>query len=335
MLNLEGKGYPIAIIENGKNRGKKVYLNEEQKEKKEEPSEDSYSYNSENYEDSDYSGDFDSYYSGESEYSEDSEDSEDYEELKYKKEAKMYKKELEKYKKKAEKNKLKQIKDIKGIKFFDGGLVMNDGTFVQYPDTRKDRQRQVLYIAGPSGSGKSTYVSKFLKYYSEINPKKKIIIFSRVSKDPAFDKKFKNLRRFAIDETLLDPETAVDIERDLCNSMVIFDDINTINNKALRNAVLQIQTDILETGRHPNIDIISTNHLLMDYNKTRTLLNEAHFVTFFIGTGSYHNKRFLKEYAGCDKKMIDRILKAKSRWITIKKTFPMYVLTENEIFMLN
>ena len=223
-------------------------------------------------------------------------------------------------------------KKMRGIEMNNDNIKLKDGIFCPYPDNSPNKERQTLYIAGPSGAGKSTYTSNFLKYWRKLNPKKEIIIFSRVPKDEAFTDKKLNIKKIEINDDLL--EEPIDIQTELSDSLVIFDDINTIRDKELREEVQHIQADILETGRHADIDIICTNHKLMDYKSTRTLLNESHFVTFFSGNGSYHNKRFLKEYCGLGKQTIDRILKLRSRWITICKKYPMYCMCENEIFLL-
>lgn len=224
------------------------------------------------------------------------------------------------------------IKDRKNrdLEITEDSIKLKSGVFCPYPNVEADRQ--CLYIAGPSGSGKSTYTSNFMKHWRRLNPRKEIIIFSRVPKDDAFTEKRLNIKRIEINDDLL--EDPIDIEKELKNSLVIFDDINTIRDKALREEVIHIQEDILEVGRHYRICTICTNHKLMDYRATRSLLNECHYITFFSGNGSYHNKRFLKEYCGCDKKTIDKILKLKSRWITISKQYPMYCMCENEIFLL-
>lgn len=224
-------------------------------------------------------------------------------------------------------------KKLRGIEISDNCIKLRDGIFSPYPDNSKNRQRQVLYIAGPSGSGKSTYTGKFLKHYSKINPKNNIIIFSRVPKDDAFLKKKLKIKRVKLDESLV--ENPIEIEKDLKNSVVIFDDINTIRDKKIREEVGNVQGDILEVGRHASIDVICTNHKLMDYVRTRTLLNEAHLVTFFTGVAGHHNKRFLKEYCGLSKQQIDKIMSSRSRWVTICKQYPMYCLTETQIFLLN
>lgn len=208
-------------------------------------------------------------------------------------------------------------------------IVIHDGTLIPVPDKKLDRE--VNYIAGPSGSGKSTYVSKYAEEYKKMYPKNDITVFSRLAKDKAIDKL--KPQRVMIDEELL--EDPIDAQEELADSCCIFDDIDTIRNKELREAVQETRDDILETGRHAKITCLCTSHQLMNYSKTRTLLNESTSCTFFPKSGStYHIKRFLKEYCGLDRKDIQKILNLPSRWVMIHKSYPQYVVYQQGAYLL-
>lgn len=208
-------------------------------------------------------------------------------------------------------------------------LEIHDGKIQQLPNKAT---RDSLYIAGASGSGKSTYASFYIREYQKMFPKNRIIVFSRVAMDPAFDT-IKGLKRFLIDDSLVEKPIE---PKELTNSLVIFDDIDTIPDKKQNEAVRQLRDSILETGRHESIYVISTSHQLMNYKHTRTLLLEATSTTFFIKSGSaYHINRFLKEYCGLNKKQIQHILNLPSRWVTILKTYPQCVLYETGCYLLS
>ncbi len=207
-------------------------------------------------------------------------------------------------------------------------IMINDGSMVPLPNIEK---KERLYVAGPSDSGKSTYAAGYIREFKRHFKKREFYIFSRVQEDIVLDK-LKPLR-IVINEELV--ENPID-PSELGKSLVLFDDIDTIKEKDIRETVQHLRDDLLETGRHEDIYTISTSHLLMDYKKTRTLLNEATSVTFFPQSGSsYHIKRFLKEYCGLDQKMIKTILVLPSRWVTVYKTYPMYILYEKGCFLLN
>ncbi len=207
-------------------------------------------------------------------------------------------------------------------------LDIHDGYFQQLPNTHT---RDAVMIAGPSGSGKSTYCKHYIKEYRKIYKKNEAYMFSRVDSDPSLREK--DIKRFIIDEGLItDPIQT----KDLDNSLVIFDDIDTIPDKRVTEKVRQLRDDILETGRHNNIYTISTSHQLMNYKTTRTLLNESTSVTFFPKSGSsYHIKRFLREYCGLSSKKIIEILNLPSRWVTVSKIYPMFILYETGIELLS
>lgn len=192
--------------------------------------------------------------------------------------------------------------------------------------------RSVALVCGPSGSGKSTYASEYLKMYRALFPKNPIYVFSRLDKDPVIDQ----LRpyRIKIDEELI--ENPIDIIQEMHDCIVLFDDTDTIQDDKLKKIVSKLKNDILETGRHNNIYVIITSHLINGNDKkdTRTMLNECHSLTVFPKSGSSYAITYaLKNYFGFNNQLIKRILESDSRWVTINKTYPQYVMTQNEIYI--
>lgn len=206
---------------------------------------------------------------------------------------------------------------------------IDDGELQQVPNS--DLERECLYISGPSGSGKSTYINKFTKQYKKMFPDNYVFMLSRLTEDKSLDDN-KHIKRIQINDDLLnDPIDNSELE----NSAIIFDDIDTIKDKELREYVQYLRDDLLETGRHEKVTMLCTSHLLMDYKKTRTLLNESTSVTFFPKSGTtYHIIRFLKTYCGLNKKQVERILSLPSRWITISKVAPMWILYNQGCYLL-
>jgi len=194
--------------------------------------------------------------------------------------------------------------------------------------------RQVLYIAGPSGSGKSTYASEYIKNYKKIFPKNNVYIFSRLEDDPVLDPL--NPIRINIDDALI--EEPIDIINEFStNDLILFDDTDTIQDKKLKEAVSKVKNDILETGRHNNLYIVVTSHLINgnDRKDTRTILNEANFLTVFPKSGAAHGIRYvLKNYIGLSNDDIEYILEIPSRWVTIGKNYPQFVMYENGCYII-
>lgn len=194
--------------------------------------------------------------------------------------------------------------------------------------------REVVYIAGPSGSGKSTYASKYIAVYKKLYPENPIIIFSRKNSDEVLDKL--KPQRFMIDESLV--ANPIDITQDIDGPcIVLFDDVDTIQNDKIKKAVSKLKNDILEIGRSFEVYVVITSHLINgnDRKDCRTIFNELHTFTFFPKSGNRYAINYaLKNYFGLDKKMIDKLMKLPSRWITISRNCPMYALHEKGAVML-
>jgi Cdc6-like AAA superfamily ATPase len=197
-------------------------------------------------------------------------------------------------------------------------------------------ERTVAYIAGPSGSGKTTYAVNLIKNFNKIHPKKPFYLFSRSDhkSDPAF--KGLKVNQVIIDENLI--EEPIDITEELTEgSILLFDDCNTIQNDKIKHAVDKLMSDIMEIGRKLDITIIITNHLVIPNEKkvARTIMNELQLLTIFPKSGSSQQINYaLKTYFGLNNNQIQSIISIPSRWITISKTYPMYVLYDKGCFIL-
>ena len=209
-------------------------------------------------------------------------------------------------------------------------LRLDTGKFQQLPNF--NTERNIWYITGPSGSGKSTYTNSVAnEWRTGRKANQDIYIFSALKEDPSLDKL--KPKRIVIDDDLVnEPFGAEDFE----NSLVIFDDIDVISNKAHREAVFKVLNEILEIGRHNNVSCIITNHLPTGGKDTRRVLNESHYIVYFPHSGSKKQINYLlTEYIGLDRHEITAIKKSKSRWACVSKNYPMYVLTEKTLRLLS
>ncbi len=208
-------------------------------------------------------------------------------------------------------------------------LYVPDGFIIPYLDEKTSRH----FIAGPTGSGKSTICANVIKQYKKQFPLNKVYLFSRVGNDPVLDK-LKGIKRIALDEEFIDypPDATEDYKDSLC----IFDDIDTLSPKKLKDTVLRVREDILQVCRKFGTTLVCTEHHLMNYKQTRNLLLDSEFVTFFPRSGSvYHINRFLKTYAGLTKQQIDKIMSINSRAVTIHKSYPQYIISDHNVYLLN
>lgn len=207
-------------------------------------------------------------------------------------------------------------------------MTLKDGKFEHIPDTT--RERDILYITGPSGSGKSYYASRYIRNYKKAHKDHPVYIFSPVSDDKKLDDL--KVKRVKIDDTLVSDPI---MPSDLKNSLVIFDDIDCITQKPLREALYGLLNQILEVGRHTKTSCIITNHLPTNGKETRRMLNECHSITYFPASGSKRQlNNLLEGYIGMDTKDIKKAKKLGSRWVTVFKNFPQFIMTEKDVYSL-
>ena len=235
----------------------------------------------------------------------------------------------------------KKDKSVKIIKVDDKKILYlcpnNDGEFNEMKFKNKIQVLprkdicEKLYISAPSGAGKSTYTGHYLKMFKKMFKNDSIYCFSSVNQDKALDKYIDE--RIPIDDDLInDPLNITDFE----DSITIYDDTDTIRNKQYRAIVNGIKAEMIEIGRHYNARCIITSHLISNYKETRQILNECTSITFFPkASGTYHIKQYLKTHAGLDKNQIEKILKINSRWISLYRPYPQYIVWETGLCVLS
>jgi Cdc6-like AAA superfamily ATPase len=205
--------------------------------------------------------------------------------------------------------------------------IANDSKFQIVPDITQERQ--ILYITGPSGSGKSTFTRKYIEELKKKRKDMPIYLFSAVSQDESLDSI--NPYRIVLDESLI--EDPIGLE-ELSDSVCIFDDIDVIPDKKIREAVYKLLNMILECGRHTRTYCICTNHLPTNGRDTRRILHETQVFVYFPHSAGGRIKYFLQEYVGLDKKTIKYIRQQHTRWCAIFKNYPQVFLLEREVGLL-
>jgi DNA replication protein DnaC len=192
------------------------------------------------------------------------------------------------------------------------------------------KRREVIYVCGKSGSGKSHITGQYIKSYNKYFPDREVLLFSTVHDDPSL----KGLKVLKVNLLKME-EDGISVDEIKPDSLVVFDDIDTITNKNILNNVQNLMNQILETGRHNNIYCIITSHLINDYKRTRTIMNELNRVVLFpCGSSKSNIEYFCKKYLGFSKDQINDIHKLKSRHVVISNTVPQYVLCSNKIYLI-
>ena len=121
-------------------------------------------------------------------------------------------------------------------------------------------------------------------------------------------------KRVVLDESIyLDPIAI----KEFTESVIIFDDVDVISDKKIRDGVYNLLNQVLEIGRHFKITCLMANHLPSNRNDTRRMLNECHIFVYFPRSSSSKIKYVLSEYIGLDKQQIVEFKKYNSRWIAV------------------
>ena len=212
-------------------------------------------------------------------------------------------------------------------------LKLDKDEFFQ-PISDPKQERYIYYIIGRSGSGKSYFIKQWiLNFYRQLYKKRKVYIFSALKDDKTLDD-LTFIKRIKLDQEFLeDDEIEID---DFKDSLLIFDDTDTIKDKNIKQKVDHILDEVLVIGRHHNISALITRHTATNGRDTKLILAESHsYVIFPNGMGNKSISYLLDNYLGLDKSQIKKIKKLKSRAITINRTFPLTVVSEHECFVLN
>ena len=211
-----------------------------------------------------------------------------------------------------------------------GYVEIEEGQFNYIP---KMDGRECIYICAPSGSGKSWWCKNYAIQYNKLFPDRKIYLFSKIDDDESLDG-ISNITQISLDESFL----AMEFEAsDECfkSSLCIFDDTDTVRDNEVRRAIIGLKNDILETGRHNEIHILITSHMISNYKETRIILNEAHKLVIYPSSGATQQIRYvLSRYWGYDKFTIDGIIKMRSRWVMCGKIAPQYYMGQKAVRLI-
>jgi hypothetical protein len=195
-----------------------------------------------------------------------------------------------------------------------------------------EAQRQIVYVAGPSGAGKSHLGAQVGEEYLDEFPDRKVWLISKVSDDPAlahlpFDRISKKELRACVEDGV------EDLGGTFRSCLVIFDDIGTFP-KDIKKFVNDLQDDLLQTGRHRNVSVVTTNHNLLNYLQSRNTLGEAHYVGFFPRDASFNQAaQYLQKHGSFDKKSIMDIRRNPSRWAVHFRKYPQVIVHEKGAYI--
>jgi hypothetical protein len=221
------------------------------------------------------------------------------------------------------------------LKVIDNVFGCPDGYDMRLSPVHDKDQNIRMVVIGPSGSGKSTWVKNYILDYKKKYPKKECFLFSRHDEDPSIDDA--NPTRVIVTEAeianAMAKKKALLENKDLAESLVIFDDTYSSTSKLLVDFWNRLATDLAQNGRKLGIDLIFIIHNT-NYAQTRFLMSEAtHYVLFLKSGANAMYMRILKEYLGYkDPKTITRLFELPTRYCVFANTAPLYILTQNMCF---
>lgn len=192
----------------------------------------------------------------------------------------------------------------------------------------------LCYITGLSGSGKSYYISQLIKNNF---PKDQLVyLFSPVEGDEAFeDLNIFQVHLETFEEDFGQPFTIETLKGTKEQpSIVIMDDINTFNNKKVRDMYVDVQNQLLERGRHLNIRTMTVSHNPLAGAFSKAPIRESTFYVLFASSNYRDSKVLLESYTGLSKQEIEEILNLNTRGVIIKKTVPSYYVADHNIGIL-
>jgi len=203
-------------------------------------------------------------------------------------------------------------------------------------------------IAGASLCGKSHMAKEIAEdYFNEYkNDDRNVILFSGVTKetDEIFACKeckqnknkyncfCHNIKRIKLDDELLNNPIEL---KELENSIVIFDDVDRLPNQELTKYLNLLRDNIMKSGRHNNISVISISQNLLEGSKSKTSNNNAFTLIGFPHLGGKTQLyNYLLKYACLSKPIVEKIMKLPSRWIILNNVTPMFVLYVKGAFII-
>lgn len=195
----------------------------------------------------------------------------------------------------------------------------------------KETERQIVYTSGQSGSGKSYSTSKYAEQYHKMYPKRGIYLFSLVQDDPSIKHDFVkkvDLRK------LLGADLRLE---DLKNSLIIYDDIDCVKDKQLKDKLKRIENNILLMGRHHNISLVYSSHVSCRGFDSKNILNESSIITLFpLHMNARDLKYITSEYIGLNKDQRKDFLDMakKSRSVSYIKNYPPVVFSSKKVYVL-
>lgn len=216
---------------------------------------------------------------------------------------------------------------------------LGDDVATVIPVFGHERYDRSIALFGPSGAGKTFLAKQILVHDKKRRP---VVLFSKVVDDASLHEltllKAKDGKPRLIQIPLLTDEDIVSLpmDVDLQDTVAVFDDIDSLQGDRAQ-FLREYRDALLESGRHNNISIISTSHIMRGYNKTRVLLNECEWSVLFPNANRISADRYLHDGLGFDKLRRDTLIARASksgRYMCVKMSTPSAMVHTKGIILL-
>lgn len=197
--------------------------------------------------------------------------------------------------------------------------------------TNKPNQVDTLYISATNGAGKSSISAKYAINYNIDNPNNNIYLFAYKDYDPAYDNRVPNLVRIELDRHFIRDHQDNGSINKYKNSLLIFDEIDLIEDKEIRNTLIGLKDRALQLGRANGTSIISIQHKSLGGKNSLVEFTECKTIVIFPKM-DFNQARQVINKLGFNRDEMSSILDPigkKQRWMAIIK--PNIIITENYV----
>ena len=197
-----------------------------------------------------------------------------------------------------------------------------------------------IALIGPSGSGKTFLAKEIIKQDAKKRP---VVVFSKINDDESLDE-LKRMRtpvdgKSRMIQVKLDTYYYLSVlatNKDLKNCICLFDDLDSFTNEKAE-FLRGYRDSILECGRHHNITVMTTSHILLNRSKTKTVLNECELLCLFPGANRHSSHKFIQDRFGMKLEEANRILSIcikSGRTCILKLSAPNLVIYNSGVIMV-
>jgi hypothetical protein len=245
--------------------------------------------------------------------------------------------------------------------FFDRWDTPRGQRMVPIPNCQDGRE--LVYVPGVAGSGKSRFTAAYVQGYHWLFPKNRIYLISEKDSDEALDDMglvtripLEELRPTEEEET--EPSalakalggggatkrrakrmTYVD-HTQFANSLILFDDIDSIMDKELMKGVHALARSVIHVGHSAHICCVFTSHEHLGGHLTREIIKAAHRICFFPRRNASEITVFFDTYLrGFRRNVLPMVLSAHEErdtwWCCFYRHSPSHLLTQRHILAVH